>query len=68
MEAYAVCRVIEYVGSEPRHWSALARQTGLPPQVIRRLRDPRANPSLAVAEQVARALDLPIEALWELAR
>ena len=47
-------------------WSELARRTLLPPELLCRLRGARANPPLAIAEQVAAALDVPIERLWRL--
>jgi transcriptional regulator with XRE-family HTH domain len=45
-------------------WSELARRTLLPPRLLARLHAPTANPRLAVAERIAAALDLPVEALW----
>ena len=47
-------------------WGALARRTLLPGSVIARLRASDANPRLVVAERVAAALDVPVEALWRL--
>ena len=47
-------------------WSELARRTLLPPELLHRLRNPRANPPLAIAEQIATALNVPIERLWQL--
>jgi transcriptional regulator with XRE-family HTH domain len=45
-------------------WSELARRTLLPQPLLARLRAPRANPRLAVAERVAAALGVPVEELW----
>jgi len=49
-------------------WGELARRTMLPPPLLGRLRTRDANPRLAVAERVAAALGVPIEALWTLPR
>ncbi len=46
-------------------WGELERRTLLPSRLLARLRAPGANPSLAVAERVAAALGLSIEAIWE---
>ena len=46
----------------------LGRRTLLPLRLIARLRDPDANPRLMVAERVAAALGLPVEAVWGLRR
>ncbi len=48
-------------------WSELVRRTLLPPRLVRRLRVPDANPRLAVAERVAGAVGVPVEAIWRLA-
>jgi len=48
-------------------WGELARRMLLPTQRLRALRAPDANPRLALAERVADALELPIEAVWALA-
>jgi len=48
-------------------WGELARRTLLPGAVVARLRAPDANPRLVVAERVAAALGVPVEALWTLA-
>jgi hypothetical protein len=45
-------------------WGELARRTLLAPRLLARLRAPAANPRLVVAERIAAALDLPVEALW----
>ena len=44
----------------------LARRTMLPARVLIRLRSPRANPPLRVAERVARALEVHVEAIFSL--
>ena len=44
----------------------LARRTMLPARVLVRLRSPHANPSLRVAERIARALEVHIEAIFSL--
>jgi len=44
----------------------LARRALVPARVLRRLRRPDANPRLALAERLAAALDVPVEALWTL--
>ncbi|MFN8543954.1 MAG: hypothetical protein U0807_07105 [Candidatus Binatia bacterium] len=49
-------------------WGDLGRRARLAPGVVRRLQTTHANPRLAVAERVAAALDLPVEALWTLRR
>jgi hypothetical protein len=49
-------------------WAELSRRTLLPGRLLARLRDPGANPRLAVAERVAGALDVPVEAVWLLRR
>lgn len=48
-------------------WGELARRTLLPAPVVARLRAADANPRLVVAERVAAALGVPVEALWKLA-
>jgi len=45
-------------------WGELGRRTLLPARLLARLRAPDANPRLAVAERVAAALGVPVEALW----
>jgi len=45
----------------------LARRTFLSPRVLARLRSPQANPALRIAERIATALDLPVEAVFCLA-
>jgi len=47
-------------------WSELGRRTLLPARLIARLRQADANPRLAVAERVAAALGVPVEAIWRL--
>jgi len=42
----------------------LERRTLLPPRLLARLRAPGANPRLAVAERIAAALGVPVEAVW----
>ncbi|HLK11224.1 MAG TPA: hypothetical protein VKW76_07580 [Candidatus Binatia bacterium] len=49
-------------------WGELGRRTLLSPALLRRLRAPRANPRLAVAQRAADALGLPLEAVWTLGR
>ena len=48
-------------------WGELARRTLLPVRLLARLRDRDANPRLVVAERVAAALGVPVEAVWVLA-
>jgi transcriptional regulator with XRE-family HTH domain len=48
-------------------WGELGRRTLLPAGHLLRLRAASANPRLAVAERVARALGVPVEAIWRLA-
>jgi len=45
-------------------WGELERRTLLPPRLLARLRTPAANPRLVVAERIAVALGLPVEAIW----
>jgi predicted transcriptional regulator len=45
-------------------WGELARRTLLPAPLLARLRAPTANPRLAIAERVAAALGVQIEAVW----
>ena len=47
-------------------WGELSRRTLLPARLLARLREPAANPRLSVAERVAAALDVPVEAVWTL--
>jgi hypothetical protein len=47
-------------------WGDLARRTLLAGALVRRLRAAGANPRLAVAERVAAALGVPVEAVWAL--
>jgi transcriptional regulator with XRE-family HTH domain len=47
-------------------WTELARRTLLSRGQLTRLRARDANPRLAVAERVAAALDVPVEAVWQL--
>jgi hypothetical protein len=49
-------------------WGELARRTLVPAARLRRLGAAHANPRLGVAERVAAALDLPLEAVWTLGR
>jgi len=44
----------------------LARRTMLPARMLVRLRSPHANPSLRVAERIARALEVHVEAIFSL--
>jgi transcriptional regulator with XRE-family HTH domain len=48
-------------------WTELARRSLLSRGQLTRLRARDANPRLAVAERVATALDVPVEAVWQLA-
>ena len=66
MALAVICRAAEVVRQQDWGWATLARRTGLPLHVLHRLRQSDTNPPLAVAERVARALDVPIEALWTL--
>ena len=68
MAVAVVCRAAEVVRQQGWSWAALARRTGLPVAVLRRLRVADANPPLLVAERIARALDVSIETLWSLRR
>jgi len=45
-------------------WAELRRRALLPERLVSRLRDPHANPTFAVAERVAAALDVAVEAIW----
>ena len=45
-------------------WGELERRTLLPPRLLARLRVPGANPRLVVAERIAVALGVPVEAVW----
>ena len=47
-------------------WTDLARRTLLSRGHVDRLRAPRANPRLEVADRVATALGVPVEAVWQL--
>jgi transcriptional regulator with XRE-family HTH domain len=47
-------------------WTELARRTLLSRGHMARLRAHDANPRLAVAQRVAAALDVPVEAVWQL--
>jgi transcriptional regulator with XRE-family HTH domain len=47
-------------------WTELARRSLLSRGHLARLRARDANPRLVVAEQVAAALDVPVEAVWQL--
>ncbi len=47
-------------------WTELRRRTLLPPAQLARLRSRDANPRLGVAERVAAALGVPVEAVWQL--
>lgn len=47
-------------------WTELCRRTLLSRGRVVRLRAHDANPRLVVAERVAAALDVPVEAVWEL--
>ncbi len=49
-------------------WGELGRRTLLGPRLLAPLRAPDANPQLLVAERVARALGVGIEAVWRLRR
>jgi predicted transcriptional regulator len=49
-------------------WGELARRTLVPAARLRRLGAAHANPRLGIAERVAAALDLPLEAVWTLGR
>jgi hypothetical protein len=52
------------LGRQGMSWGELERRTLLPPRLLARLRAPAANPRLAVAERIAAALGLPVEAVW----
>jgi hypothetical protein len=47
-------------------WGELGRRSLLPAGHLLRLRAETANPRLAVAERVAGALGVPVEAIWHL--
>ena len=49
-------------------WGELGRRALVPARHLRTLRDPHANPPLALAERVAAALGASIEELWTLVR
>jgi hypothetical protein len=61
-------RLPEYLRRHGIPWGELSRRTLLPPRLLGRLRAHTANPRLAIAERIAAALDVPIEALWALDR
>ena len=65
--ATVVNRVPRLLARRGIPWGELARRTLLPGAVVARLRAPDANPRLVVAERVAAALGVPVEALWTLA-
>ncbi len=48
-------------------WTELGRRTQLTRTQLARLGGRHANPRLAVADRVADALGLPVEAIWRLA-
>ena len=71
MPAYAplvVNRLPVLLGRRGMSWGELGRRTLLPPRLIARLRAPDANPRLAIAERVASAIGVPVEAVWRLSR
>ena len=52
------------LGRHGMSWGELERRTLLPPRLLARLRAPGANPRLVVAECIAVALGVPVEAVW----
>ena len=61
-----VNRLPAVLASRGMTWGDLARRTLLPGALVGRLRAAGANPRLAVAERVAAALGVPVEAVWGL--
>jgi len=62
-----VNRLPRYLRRRGIAWGELARRALLPATLVGRLREPGANPRLAVAERIAAALGVAVEHLWELA-
>src|SRR5256886_9961604 len=62
--AAVVNRLPILLGRHGMSWGELERRTLLPPRLLARLRAPGANPRLAVAERIAAALGVPVEAAW----
>jgi len=57
-------RLPTLLGRYGMSWGELERRTLLPPRLLARLRVPGANPRLVVAERIAVALGVPVEAVW----
>jgi hypothetical protein len=49
-------------------WGELAQRILVPTCRLRALREPTANPALALADRIAVALDVEVEDLWSLRR
>jgi len=47
-------------------WAELGRRAQLTRTQLARLGDQHANPRLLVADRIARALELPVESIWQL--
>jgi len=62
--AAVVNRLPILLGRYGMSWGELERRTLLPPRLLARLRAPGANPRLVVAERIAAALGVPVEAVW----
>src|SRR2546426_12617770 len=61
--AAVVNRLPILLGRYGMSWGELERRTLLPPRLLARLRVPGANPRLVVAERIAAALGVPVEAV-----
>src|SRR2546422_11555249 len=66
--AAVVNRLPILLGRYGMSWGELERRTLLPPRLLARLRVPGANPRLVVAERIAAALGVPVEAGWGVGR
>ena len=64
--ARVVNRLPSVLAARGVSWGELSRRTLLPARLLARLRDPGANPRLSVAERVATALGVSVEAVWTL--
>jgi hypothetical protein len=62
--AAVVNRLPILLGRYGMSWGELERRTLLPSRLLARLRVPGANPRLVVAERIAAALGVPVEAVW----
>jgi len=58
------CLLPQLLAARGMSWGELARRTLLPAATIGRIRRPDADPPLPVAERVAAALGVAVEAVW----